>query len=103
MAPSGSHLSKKTAKERAREFKHAEFYEDGGVLFCRACARAVDHRCKSTIGEHIESNRHRKNAGTRDSSKRKGGEEPSEDGAGGFRNAEKAKSTANAGIRNHGW
>ncbi|KAL1469540.1 hypothetical protein MTO96_024953 [Rhipicephalus appendiculatus] len=48
MAPSGSHLSKKTAKERAREYKHAEFYEDGGVLFCRACARAVDHCCKST-------------------------------------------------------
>ncbi|KAL1428207.1 hypothetical protein MTO96_002611 [Rhipicephalus appendiculatus] len=83
MAPSGSHLSKKTVKERAREYKHAEFYEDGGVLFCRACARAVDHRHKSTIDEHIESNRHRKNAGTRDSSKRKSGEEPSEDGAGG--------------------
>uniref|UniRef100_A0A131YX27 Uncharacterized protein n=1 Tax=Rhipicephalus appendiculatus TaxID=34631 RepID=A0A131YX27_RHIAP len=52
-------------------------------FFCRACARAVDHRCKSTIDEHIESNCHRKNAGTRDSCKRKGGEEPSEDGAGG--------------------
>ncbi|XP_029838776.2 uncharacterized protein LOC115322563 [Ixodes scapularis] len=83
MAPSGSHLSKKTAKERAREYKHASFYEDGGVLFCRACARAVDYRRKSTIDEHIQSNRHRKNAETRDSSKRKSGEEPSEDVAGG--------------------
>ncbi|KAH6920544.1 hypothetical protein HPB50_028468 [Hyalomma asiaticum] len=32
MAPSGSHLSKKTAKERAREYKHADFYEDGEQL-----------------------------------------------------------------------
>ncbi|KAL3220077.1 hypothetical protein MRX96_030090 [Rhipicephalus microplus] len=61
MAPSGSHLSKKTARKRAREYKHAEFYEDGGVLFCRACARAVDHLRKSTIDKHIESNPHRKN------------------------------------------
>lgn len=78
MPPSKSHLSNKTAKERAREYKHASFYEDGGVLFCEACARAVDYRRKSTIDEHIESNRHRKNA---DSFKRKG-EQPSEDGAG---------------------
>lgn len=77
MALSRSHLSKKTAKERAREYKHASFYEDGGVLFCRACVRAVDHHHKSTIDEHIESNCRRKNA---DSYKRKC--EPSEDGAG---------------------
>ncbi|KAH7980177.1 hypothetical protein HPB49_013640 [Dermacentor silvarum] len=83
MAPTGSHLSNKTAKEHAREYKNACFYEDAGVLFCRVCARAVDHRRKSTIDEHIESNRHRKNAGARDSSKRKSGEESSEDGAGG--------------------
>ncbi|KAL3241430.1 hypothetical protein MRX96_002549 [Rhipicephalus microplus] len=61
---------------------HAELYEDGGVLFFRACTREVNHRRKSTIDEHIESN-YRKNVGTRDSSKRKSGEEPSEDGAGG--------------------
>ncbi|KAL3189935.1 hypothetical protein MRX96_020273 [Rhipicephalus microplus] len=83
MAPSGSHLSKKTARKRARKYKHAKFYEDRGVLFCRASARAVDHHRKSTIDEHIESNRHRKNVRTRDSSKRKSGKEPSEDGAGG--------------------
>ncbi|CAN8023227.1 unnamed protein product, partial [Ixodes persulcatus] len=71
MAPSGSHLSKKTAKESVREYKHVSFYEDEGVVFCRACARAVCYRRKSTIDEHIESNRHRKNAETRDSSKRK--------------------------------
>ncbi|KAL3189826.1 hypothetical protein MRX96_020850 [Rhipicephalus microplus] len=41
------------------------------------------HRRKSTIDEHIESNHHRENVGTRDSSKRKSGEEPSKDGAGG--------------------
>ncbi|XP_064472638.1 CGG triplet repeat-binding protein 1-like [Ornithodoros turicata] len=57
-----SHLSKESARDRAREYRNAEFYEDGGILFSKVCAKSVDHRRKSTIDDHVMSNGHRMNA-----------------------------------------
>lgn len=76
MAFSSSHLGKKTAKEHAHDYRYANFYEDGGVLFCRICAKAVDCLRKATIGNDIQRYHHRKNADTKGSVKQKGDEEP---------------------------
>ena len=52
------HLANVTAKDRAIEFKAAEFYEDGGMLFCRCCNAVVEHIRRSTIVEHQQSAKH---------------------------------------------
>ena len=52
------HLSVKiTAQDRAKEFAN-DFYEDGGVMFCKACQHSVDYLRRQTALEHLKSARH---------------------------------------------
>lgn len=46
-----------TAEESARQFP-VDFYEDGGVLFCRFCEHSVDFIRVDTIKDHIKSKKH---------------------------------------------
>ena len=41
MSASRSHVSSKSAKERANEF--VDFYEDNGHLFCKFCQKSVKY------------------------------------------------------------
>ena len=48
--------------QRAKEKNYKnDFYADGTKLFCIACKHVVDHKWKSTIDNHLESNSHKKN------------------------------------------
>jgi len=51
-----------SAFQRAKEKNYKDdFYADGTKLFCIACKHVVDHKQKSTIDNHLESNSHKKN------------------------------------------
>lgn len=53
------HLSVKiTARDRAKELGN-EFYEDGGVMFCKACQHSVDYLRRQTALDHLRSARHK--------------------------------------------
>ena len=47
-----------TARDRANEFAN-DFYEDGGVLYCKVCQHSVDYLRKQTVVEHLKSLRHK--------------------------------------------
>ena len=49
---------KVTAAQRALEFGKANFYADGGKLFCRSCNIVVDHFRKNTVDKHVNSKKH---------------------------------------------
>src|SRR5215469_6464878 len=57
---SPSHLGNKTASDRAKSFP-GEFYVDSKILMCLACEKAVEHTRKSTIIDHLKSQKHRTN------------------------------------------
>ncbi len=53
------HLSAKiTALDRAKEFGN-DFYEDGGIMFCKSCQHSVDSPRRQTALEHLKSARHK--------------------------------------------
>jgi hypothetical protein len=52
-----SHAGFKSAKDRISQFP-GEFYVDSNILMCYACEKAVEHNRKSTIVDHIRSNKH---------------------------------------------
>ncbi len=53
------HLSAKiTALDRAKEFGN-DFYEDGGIMFCKSCQHSVDYLRRQTALEHLKSTRHK--------------------------------------------
>lgn len=53
------HLSTKiTARDRAKELGN-DFYEDGGVMFCKVCQHSVDYLRRQTALEHLKSIRHK--------------------------------------------
>lgn len=51
--------TKLTAKDRVREFGSNRFHSDDGVLFCTACNKAVDHKRRQTITDHLASGKHK--------------------------------------------
>ena len=55
-----NHLSSVTAFTRAKKMGN-EFYEDKGVLFCRVCVKAIDHKSLSVIKRHQNSEKHKNN------------------------------------------
>lgn len=53
------HLSAKiTARDRAKELGN-DFYEDGGVMFCKVCQHSVDYVRRQTALDHLKSVRHK--------------------------------------------
>ena len=50
------HSAKKnSAKDRVNEFGKNVLHCDGGILFCSACNKAIDHLRKQTIKDHLEN------------------------------------------------
>ena len=55
-----SHLSSVTAFTRAKNVGN-EFYEDKGVLFCRVCVKAINHKSLTVIKGQQNSEKHFQN------------------------------------------
>ena len=58
MSQCKSHAGYKTAIDRFKSFP-GEFYVDNNILMCYACEKAVEHARKSTIVDHLRSNKHK--------------------------------------------
>ena len=57
MSGKRSHISSKSAIERAKEFPD-DFYEDSGYLFCKYCQKSISFDRVSTIRDHVKSDKH---------------------------------------------
>ena len=53
-----THISSKTARDRAITLNNPDIYADGNVLFCKPCSKALDHRRLGTIKRHLKSTGH---------------------------------------------
>ena len=58
MSGKRSHISSKSAIERAKEFPD-DFYEDSGYLFCKYCQKSINFKLVSYI--HIHAKLERRN------------------------------------------
>ena len=58
-----NHSSTLSAKERANlPENQADFYADGGILFCKSCSTPVEFSRQSNLAQHISSQGHKKRA-----------------------------------------